>query len=466
MAFPRLPRAALYATALAALALAYWRCSPGRARPWTSCAVRTAALTQTVVVSGRVLAPAQVDVGATITGRVQTVAVDEGDHVEAGQVLIELERAELAAALAQAVATEQAAATRIAQWRDVASVSAREQLVQSEANYRSVERDAARQEQLFKQGFIGEARVDEARRAAAVAKSQYETARAVSAAMRRRGRSPPARRPAGAGTGGEGDRGGQARADHAPRPAGGRRPRSRRRARRHRAARQAAAHARARRRGPPHRADRREEPRGAARRPGARACRPTPIRTGRSAPSCLPVARDRRAARHRRGQVRRSRAAAVPALRHDGVDRHRGRGTDRRARRAGRRGARVQSRRPWVLVVRDGRAVRQPVQLGARTAAEVEVLSGLAARCRDRHGAGRRGGRARAQAVTRSQRDVRRCPSNGSSRCASCARGGSRLRSSSAAPRPASPSSSSSPRSSTACRRTRSSACSARRRTS
>jgi hypothetical protein len=32
-----------------------------------------------------------------------------------------------------------------------------------------------------------------------------------------------------------------------------------------------------------------------------------------------------------------------------------------------------------VLVVRDGRAVRQPVQIGARTAERVEVLSGLAA---------------------------------------------------------------------------------------
>ncbi len=31
----------------------------------------------------------------------------------------------------------------------------REQLVQAEANYRNIERDAARQEQLFKQGFIG-----------------------------------------------------------------------------------------------------------------------------------------------------------------------------------------------------------------------------------------------------------------------------------------------------------------------
>jgi len=182
IALPRLSRAVLFALALAVLAIA-----AAAVLAWQGTAVevvraRAARLTQTVVVSGRVLAPARVDIGATITGRVQAVKIDEGSHVKADQVLIELERAELAAALAQAAAAEQAAATRIGQWRDVASVSAREQLAQAEANYRSVERDTARQEQLFGQGFIGESRLDESRRALIVAKSQYETARVVSAA--------------------------------------------------------------------------------------------------------------------------------------------------------------------------------------------------------------------------------------------------------------------------------------------
>jgi HlyD family secretion protein len=34
---------------------------------------------------------------------------------------------------------------------------------------------------------------------------------------------------------------------------------------------------------------------------------------------------------------------------------------------------------PWVLVVRDARAVRQPVKLGIRGAGHTEVLAGLAA---------------------------------------------------------------------------------------
>jgi len=182
MALPRLSRAALYAITLTVLAAAAVVVLAWRGTAVEVVQARAARLTQTVVVSGRVLTPARVDIGATITGRVQKVKVDEGDHVKADQVLIELERTELAAALAQAAAALQAAVTRIAQWRDVASVSAREQAAQAEANYRNVERDTARQEQLFKQGFIGESRLDEARRALIVARSQYETARVVSAA--------------------------------------------------------------------------------------------------------------------------------------------------------------------------------------------------------------------------------------------------------------------------------------------
>ncbi len=141
--------------------------------------VESRRLTQSVVVSGRVLAPAKSDIGATITGRVQSVAVDEGAHVNAGALLIELEQSELTAALAQAHASESAARTRIQQLRDVGAPNAQQLQAQAEANFRVAERDAARQEQLFKQGFIGEARVDESRRAVAVSRSQLEAAKST-----------------------------------------------------------------------------------------------------------------------------------------------------------------------------------------------------------------------------------------------------------------------------------------------
>jgi HlyD family secretion protein len=182
MPLPRLSRTGLAVLALAAIAALWlgWRAWQGT--PVDVASAAATRLKQTVVVSGRVLTPAKVEIGATITGRVTRVNVDDGDPVKADQVLVELERSELAAALAQAAAAEQAAATRIAQWRDVGAPQVREQLVQAEVTYRNVERDAARQEQLFRQGFIGEARVDEARRAVTVAKSQLDTARASAAA--------------------------------------------------------------------------------------------------------------------------------------------------------------------------------------------------------------------------------------------------------------------------------------------
>lgn len=142
----------------------------------------TQPLQQTVVVSGRVLAPAKVDIGATLTARVQRVTVQEGDRVAPGQLLIELERAELAAALAQAEAAEAAARTRIAQWRETGSPGTQQQLAQAEANLTVAQQDSKRQEELFRQGFIGAARLDEVRRTLAVAQAQATSARASAAA--------------------------------------------------------------------------------------------------------------------------------------------------------------------------------------------------------------------------------------------------------------------------------------------
>jgi HlyD family secretion protein len=131
-----------------------------------------------------VLAPARIDIGATVTARVVRVAVQEGDRVAAAQVLVELERSELAAALAQADAVEAAAHTRIAQWREVGAPGAQQQLAQAEANLAIAEKDARRQEDLFRQGFIGAARLDEVKRTLAVAQAQATTARANAAANR------------------------------------------------------------------------------------------------------------------------------------------------------------------------------------------------------------------------------------------------------------------------------------------
>jgi HlyD family secretion protein len=168
---------ALLIVAAVAFVALRWRGAPVDTVP-----VATKALQQTVVVSGRVLAPAKIDLGATITARVVRVAVQEGDRVAGGQVLIELERTELTAALAQAEAGEAAARTRIVQWREVGAPGAQQQLAQAEANLAIAQQDARRQEDLFRQGFIGAARLDEVKRTLAVAQAQATSARATAAA--------------------------------------------------------------------------------------------------------------------------------------------------------------------------------------------------------------------------------------------------------------------------------------------
>ena len=142
---------------------------------------------QTVVVSGRVLTPATVDIGTTITARVTKVHVDEGYRVAAQQALIELERDELAASLRAAEGASAAARDRVAQWRETGLPAAKQALVQAEENSRTQTRATERSEQLFKQGFIGEAAVDESRRAAAVAKSQLANAQAQYASTQQTG---------------------------------------------------------------------------------------------------------------------------------------------------------------------------------------------------------------------------------------------------------------------------------------
>ena len=76
--------------------------------------LQQAPLVRTLQFSARVATLSRVDVGSTITGRVAQVLVAEGAQVRQGDVLLQLESDELAAALSQAVAAQQQAAARLA----------------------------------------------------------------------------------------------------------------------------------------------------------------------------------------------------------------------------------------------------------------------------------------------------------------------------------------------------------------
>lgn len=129
-------------------------------------------LVQSLVVTGRVLAPAQIGLGALTSGNVAELLVDEGDRVRRGDLLLRLDDAEQQAALAQAEAALQEAIARRESLRTVGLPRARAALAQAEADLVQAERQWERTERLHRQGALSDAALDDARR-------RLETARAA-----------------------------------------------------------------------------------------------------------------------------------------------------------------------------------------------------------------------------------------------------------------------------------------------
>ena len=140
--------------------------------------VRYAPLVRTLQFSARVATLSRVDVGSTITGRVEAVRVTEGAPVRQGDVLVQLESDELRAALAQAQASAQQAQARLAGLRSSGRSAAEAAQAQAQAQLRAAQATLVRAQQLVVQGFYSAAQLDEARRAVDVAQAQARSATA------------------------------------------------------------------------------------------------------------------------------------------------------------------------------------------------------------------------------------------------------------------------------------------------
>lgn len=134
-------------------------------------------LLQTVVASGRIITPQRVAIGATITERVARIPVDEGQTVSKGEVLIALDDSDERAALAQAQAALVQAEAKMRQMRELALPAAEQALAQAQANALQARQSYERTDALRRQGFVGQAQLDDARRALDVAESQLRAAR-------------------------------------------------------------------------------------------------------------------------------------------------------------------------------------------------------------------------------------------------------------------------------------------------
>lgn len=142
-----------------------------------------APLVRTLQFSARVATASRVELGSTLTARVLTVAVAEGAQVKAGDVLVRLESDELRAALAQSQASERQAAARLAGLRSTGRRTAQAAVAQAEAVRVAAQAELQRTQDLVAKGFLSEARMDEVRRALAVAQAQLDAAGAQNAAI-------------------------------------------------------------------------------------------------------------------------------------------------------------------------------------------------------------------------------------------------------------------------------------------
>ena len=133
-------------------------------------------LVQTVVASGRVEAPHRVAMGAQITGVVVRIPVAEGQFVKAGEVLVELESSEQRAIVRQAEAALLLAEVRLRQLLEVQTPVAEQGLRQAQSSLDNARASLRRQQDLFDQGFVGAASLDDSRKAFELADAQHRSA--------------------------------------------------------------------------------------------------------------------------------------------------------------------------------------------------------------------------------------------------------------------------------------------------
>jgi HlyD family secretion protein len=128
-------------------------------------------MVQSVVTSGRIASVARTEVMSQTTVRIEQILVREGDTVQAGQVLVRLRDDEASANFKVAQAAVVEAQARLRQLSSVQLPVSEQQLAQAHAAAVQAEQELARAQDLLKQGFVSQARLDEAQRLALTARA-------------------------------------------------------------------------------------------------------------------------------------------------------------------------------------------------------------------------------------------------------------------------------------------------------
>jgi HlyD family secretion protein len=135
-------------------------------------------LEQHVVASGRVRVPTRVQIAAQTAGLVMAVGAAEGEHVKAGDLLVQIDDREQRAAAAQAEATVKQATARVDQLRRVGAIVATQTLRESEAHLERAQADLERAQKLVAAAAVPAIELENAQRAVEVARAQRAAAEA------------------------------------------------------------------------------------------------------------------------------------------------------------------------------------------------------------------------------------------------------------------------------------------------
>jgi HlyD family secretion protein len=153
--------------------------SAPQALPVTAQAVRVGTLTSTFALTGTIVPQQQANLASVISGTVQSVTVQIGDHVSAGQLLVQIDDSTLRAQLAQDQASLVEAQARARQTyatnRGTASTTS-SSLQSAQVTYDAAVADNRRNEVLFRQGFISQQAIEKSRSDLAAARSALDSA--------------------------------------------------------------------------------------------------------------------------------------------------------------------------------------------------------------------------------------------------------------------------------------------------
>ncbi|MEO0557502.1 MAG: efflux RND transporter periplasmic adaptor subunit [Bacteroidota bacterium] len=137
--------------------------------------VKVRAITESITASGTVAAEVEVPISSDVSGEVVQLAVEEGQVVERGQLLLRVRPDFYARQREQAQAQVASASAGVDQARrDV--IQAQADAAQATADRERTERTLERQQDLFDRGVISEAELDAAKGAAQVARASEQAA--------------------------------------------------------------------------------------------------------------------------------------------------------------------------------------------------------------------------------------------------------------------------------------------------